>query len=72
VVIRSGAGGLGEWHSERRNLYQEAQRAYDTPPRRVVGVWLIAVSLFRHGTARAHFADIVLASRGRAIPLIAG
>ena len=30
------------------------------PPTRIVRVWLIAVSSFQHGTARAEFADIVL------------
>ncbi|MGH7820944.1 MAG: DUF3047 domain-containing protein [Candidatus Binatia bacterium] len=60
TVVRSGRAGLGEWHAERRNVYEEAKRVYGAAPRRIVGVWLIAVSLFQHGTLRAEFADITI------------
>ena len=61
VVARSGAQGLGTWQSESRNLYADYRQALGEPPARIVGVWLIAVSLFRHGEGAAEFADIEIA-----------
>jgi hypothetical protein len=63
MVIRSGADGLGEWHEESRPVLADYRRAIDGAgegPRRVVAVWLIAVSLFQQGRALAEFADIEL------------
>ncbi len=59
-VVRSGNERLGQWCSEERNVYADVQAAMGAPAARIVRVWLIAVSSFQHGTARAEFADIVL------------
>lgn len=59
-VARSGTEHLGQWCSEERNVYADVLAAMGPPPARIVRVWLIAVSSFQHGTARAEFADIVL------------
>ena len=54
-VLRSGAGGLGHWYSERRSIAADYRAALGGPlPQRIVRVWLIANSVFqrRHGKAR--------------------
>ena len=59
-VVRSGNDALGQWCTEERNVYADVCAAMGPPPARIVRVWLIAVSSFQHGTARAEFADIAL------------
>ena len=59
-VARSGTADLGRWCAEERNVHSDVLAAMGPPPARIVRVWLIAVSSFQHGTARAEFADIVL------------
>jgi hypothetical protein len=63
VVVRSGAQGLGQWLSEERDLHADYLRYIGEPPRRVVRVWLIAVSIFQRKTGRALFADLRLEGR---------
>ena len=58
--MRSGNDALGQWCTEERNGYADVSAAMGSPPARIVRVWLIAVSSFQHGTARAEFADIAL------------
>lgn len=65
LVVRSGPEGIGEWQSEKRAIREDYARAMGEPPSRIVAVWLIAVSFFRHGVGRAEFADIVLADANR-------
>lgn len=59
-VVRSGLDALGEWYAEERNVFADVAAAMGTPPARIVSVWIIGVSTFQHGTARAELADIVL------------
>jgi hypothetical protein len=61
-VVRSGPAGLGAWQNESRNLFEDYRAALGEPPQRVVGVWLIAVSIFRRGEGIAEFADITIES----------
>lgn len=67
LVVRSGSEGLGAWCSERRAVLADWRHAVGgaASPTRAVAVWLIAVSLFRHGVAQAEFAGIELAGAGR-------
>jgi DUF3047 family protein len=67
MVVRSGRDGLGAWQSEARNLHADYQAALGEPPKRIVRVWLIAVSLFRHGEGIAEFADIAISDGARRI-----
>jgi hypothetical protein len=46
----------------------EAERR--SPPKRIVGIWLIAVSLFRHGEGSAEVADIELARDGATLKVL--
>jgi len=64
-VVRSGADGLGEWFEESRPIADDYRTALGAPPARIVGVWLIAVALFRRGRAQATFTDIRLRDGAR-------
>ena len=69
-VARSGTGDLGRWCSEERNVHADVLASMGPAPARIVRVWLIAVSSFQHGTARAEFADIVLDDGVRAVRVL--
>jgi Protein of unknown function (DUF3047) len=58
LVVRRGAEGLGRWINEERAVWQDYRQAVGEPPARIVALWLIAVSIFRHGTARAEYRNI--------------
>ena len=67
-VVRSGTAELGTWWLESRPVLADYAAAIGgAPPQRVVAVWLIAVSLFGHGEARADFADIEVRGRDRVV-----
>lgn len=63
VVVRSGPEGLGEFTSQRRNLYRDYQQymSHLAPtPTRIVRVWLIANSVFQRQPGRCNFSNIRL------------
>lgn len=60
MPVRSGTGGLGVLHRERRRVHADHERFVGPAPERIVRVWLIAVSHFGRGSGRAVFSDIVL------------
>jgi hypothetical protein len=62
IAIRSGHEGLGRWIDEERDLWRDYQNAIGSPPARIVGVWLIAASVFQHGQGRCEYRDIELAA----------
>ncbi len=70
VVVRSGAAGLGAWQAERRGVREDYLRHVGEPPRRVVAAWLIAVSVFQHGSGAAEFAEVVLEGGGRSLRIL--
>ena len=68
VVVRSGAAGLGEWLREERDLHRDyVEHIGGEVPRRIVRVWLIALSVFQGGEGRCRYADIALAAAGRVV-----
>lgn len=69
-VVRSGNADLGRWCAEERNVHADVSAAMGPAPACIVRVWLIAVSSFQHGTARAEFADIVLDDGDRALRVL--
>lgn len=71
VVIRSGAEGLGTWLAEERNLFEDYRRYMGEPPRRVVKVWLIAVSIFQRQRGVVRYRGIALdgGSEGRRLEI---
>jgi hypothetical protein len=70
LVVRSGREGLGRWFEETRPIAADYRAAIGESPGRIVGVWLIAVALFRRGRARATFADIRLSDGARVIQVL--
>ncbi|MEO7436381.1 MAG: DUF3047 domain-containing protein [Candidatus Binatia bacterium] len=69
-VVRSGSDGLGRWHDERRRVADDYRAAVGAVPSRIVGVWLIAVSVFGHRRGRAAFADVILRDGDRELRVI--
>jgi hypothetical protein len=70
-VLRSGGMGLGHWQEERRTVAADYRAAVaGDVPTRVVGAWLIAVSVFGHRRGRAIFADVVLRDDDRVLQVI--
>lgn len=60
-VIRNNPEELGRWLSEERTLLADYRAAIGgTPPARVVGVWLIANSLFQGGVGACRYREIAL------------
>ena len=70
VVVRSGGEGLGAWQREERAVRADYERTVGPPPSTITGAWLIAVSLFQHGRARAVFSDVVLEGAGRRLRVL--
>jgi len=64
VVVRSGAGELGFWCEEQRNLYHDYVDILGEKPGRIIAVWLIAVSIFQHGEGRGAFGPVRLDAGG--------
>jgi len=69
-VIRSGPDGVGRWFAEERTLQADYRVALGDPPGRIVGVWLIAVSLFSHSRGAADFAEIEIESGGERLQIL--
>jgi hypothetical protein len=64
-VLRSGPQGLGEWLSEEQPVLQDYLKAIGgEAPKRIVGVWLIAVSAFQRRSGLAAYRDIQLKGSG--------
>ena len=60
-VLRSGEAGIGEWHSEARNIAADYRKALGGPlPHRIVRVWLIANSVFQRQYGKARFRHIAV------------
>ena len=69
LVIRSGAEELGRWISEERSVWQDYRRAVGPAPSQIVGVWLIAVSIFQHGLGRCEYRAIELVNGSETLPV---
>ena len=69
-VVRSGREGIGTWQTESRALYEDYRAALGEPPKRIVGVWLIAVSIFKRGEGMAEFSDIAIERPGSKLAVL--
>ncbi|MDO9461930.1 MAG: DUF3047 domain-containing protein [Alphaproteobacteria bacterium] len=70
-VLRSSAGDLGKWLTEDRNIKSDyAQAIGGVAPERIVGVWLIANSVFQRGEGKCDYADIMLSNTGQQLALV--
>jgi Protein of unknown function (DUF3047) len=63
-VVRSGSAELGRWLNESQSVLKDYRQAIGgTEPKRIVAVWLIAVSLFQGGKGECEYAGIRLHSK---------
>ena len=62
LVIRSGRESLGHWLEEERDLWRDYHNAIGAPPARIVGIWLIAASVFQHGQGHCEYRNIQIAT----------
>jgi hypothetical protein len=70
VVIRTGSEGLGQWFSEKRDVYQDYQNHIGGElPTRIIRVWLIALSLFQGREGKCQYDNIYFAADGKSIPV---
>jgi hypothetical protein len=60
LVVESGSGATGRWHSYRRNLVADFQHVYGEPPGRLLGVGVLTDSDDLKGTAEAWYGDLVI------------
>lgn len=70
MVVRTGRDQLGSWLDESRDLYTDYAAHIGGDARRIVAVWLIALSFFQRGTGKARYADIVVSGGGRRARLV--
>ena len=67
-VLDSGSNGLGTWQSHSRNvLHDYAEAVAGDPPKKIVGIWLIANNLFAKQDASASFRNITLSDEGEQV-----
>ena len=69
-VVRSDKAKLGQWLEEEQSLRPDYAKAVGEPPARIVRVWLIAVSVFQHGTGKCEFADIELTDGEKTLKIL--
>ncbi len=67
-VLDSGSDGLGKWKSHSRNVLDDyAEAVAGDPPKKIVGIWLIANNLFAKQDASASFRNITLLDEGEQV-----
>jgi hypothetical protein len=71
LVIRSGNADIGRWLTEERAVRRDYATAVGDPPERIVGVWLIAVSVFQRGHGRCAYGAIELGDGERVASFLA-
>lgn len=70
LVVRSSADEIGRWVDEERPVLADYRRAIaSSAPRRVVAVWLIAVSAFQRGVGSCDYAGIMLSAADREVTI---
>jgi len=68
IVRRSGPQGLGQWMCEEQPILDDYRKAVGGElPKRIVGVWLIALSAFQRRIGQASYRDLQLKGRDSAI-----
>jgi hypothetical protein len=70
MAVRSGTADLGRWVTEERPVHADVAAAIGPPPRRIVAVWLISVSVFQRGTGRCAYREIALDDGEREHPVL--
>ena len=59
---------MGKWKSHSRNIFDDyAEAVGGDPPKKIVGIWLIANNLFAKQEATASFRNITLSDEGEQV-----
>jgi hypothetical protein len=66
LVIRSGAGGLGQWTEEFRNVKEDFKKLFHEDPPPVAGMVLFIGTHFTESIAECHYQNIIFSSEGSA------
>jgi len=61
VVVRSGAGDLGKWISESRNVFEDYKKFYGSEPPELGGIRIQINSQHTETSGESYFADIAFA-----------
>ena len=70
-VVRSGTQGLGRWQSQQQSILADYRRAIGGPePKRIVGIWLIAVSVFQRQNGECEYRGIRLSGSQAALDVV--
>jgi len=69
-VLRSNPGHLGRWLNEEQPLQADYVKAVGAAPRRIVKVWLIAVSVFQRNEGICEYADIELVDGDKVLKIL--
>ncbi|MDI4659060.1 MULTISPECIES: DUF3047 domain-containing protein [Xanthobacter] len=64
MVVRTGRDELGQWLSEARPVHDDYKAHVGGDARHIVGVWLIANSVFLRRSGRCRYRNIVVSSSG--------
>lgn len=62
VVLQSGSSGVGEWHQETVNFYQDYKELFGREPEEVQGIGLMTSSSYTKSVALADYDDFFLVS----------
>ena len=72
-VVRSGTEDLGRWQSQDQSILADYRRAIGGPePERIVGIWLIAVSVFQRYNGECEYRAIRLSGSQAAVHVATG
>lgn len=63
IVVASGEGDLGRWHSFRRNIIDDYRRAFGTDPGRLIGVGVMTDTDNTGESTEAFYGDLRLLAR---------
>ena len=63
IVLQSGAGGSGQWRTEKRNLYEDYLKAFGREPTLISGIAVMTDSDNTGESAGAWYGDIVFSAR---------
>ncbi|MFN3596802.1 MAG: DUF3047 domain-containing protein [Rubricoccaceae bacterium] len=63
VPVRSGPAGLGQWHTETRNVAQDYRAAFGEDPPNIVGIAIMTDSDNTRGRVVAYYGDIRMRPR---------
>lgn len=71
LVVRTGLSELGKAKEESRDVYTDYHAHIAGPAKRIVSIWLIAVSIFQHSKGQCRYEQIVLRNAEAQVTVLA-